>query len=603
MNGVDELVNGERLSTRLSRRTLLRASVGLGATLSAMSLLAACGGDDDDDDEPEATTPAGNASPTSGSGAQTTPAGSAEPDATEASDEPTPSTAAAGDVEQGGDLIYALVSRFDTLDPTITTFSDVIRTAHHLFDPLVWQPVPGEFIPGLATSWEVNDSADEYTFTLRDDVTFHDGSALTADALKFTYDRIIDPETKSQIAFSALGPYDSTEVVDPQTATIRFTASYAPFLNSVSSVILAPLPPAVVEELGLDFGIQPVGTGPFMFDSYQTDNQLRMVKNPNYNWAPTMFTHQGPAYLDAITWRIIPEDATRLAALQSGEVHIIQTVPTQDYAAVQNNDDLAIIDAVLPGSGWSIMNNVTRAPMDDLNVRKALQYGVDKEGLIQAIWQGLYEVSPSPLTSVTFAYDPSTADVYNYDPEMAGQLLDEAGWVMGDDGVREKDGEPLKLGVYYRSDNANFVSLATFLQAQYAEIGIEWELFGLAQAGYFDAVRAGEHHVQFWWGPATDPDGVFRVFFHSSNADGGTNRNRYKDDEMDAMIDEAAGTTDPEARKRLYFELQHKALDEAIMVFLSEPTETYAYEKDTVMDPMVTWAATVPLFYDTWLKS
>ncbi len=571
---------------------MLRASLALGASLSAVSLLAACGGDDDDDDEPAATTPAGPPTETTASGA-----------ATAGSSEPAPTTAPSGDVEQGGDLIYALVSRFDTLDPTVTTFSDVIRTAHHLFDPLVWQPEPGEFIAGLAMSWEVNDTADEYTFTLRDDVTFHDGSALTADALKFTYDRVVDPDTKSQIAFSALGPYDATEVVDPQTARITFTAPYAPFLNSVSSVILAPLPPAVVEELGVDFGIQPVGTGPFMFDSYETDSQLRMVKNPNYNWAPAMFNHEGPAYLDAITWRIIPEDATRLAALQSGEVHIIQAVPTQDYATVESNDDLAIIDAVLPGSGWSIMCNVTRSPMDDINVRKALQYGVDKEGLIQAVWQGRYEVSNSPLTSVTFGYDPSTADIYSFDPEMAGQLLDESGWEMGGGDVREKDGEPLKLGLYYRSDNANFVSLATFLQAQYAEIGIELELNGLAQAGYFDAVRAGEHHIQFWWGPATDPDGVFRVFFHSSNADGGTNRNRYKDDDMDALIDEAAGTTDVEAREQLYFDLQQKALEEAIMVFLSEPTETYAYQKDAVMDPMVTWAATVPLFYDTWLKS
>lgn len=591
MSSVETPLANGRMTTLMSRRMLLQTGASLSASLAVTGLLAACGGDDD---EPTATSEAGAPTATIAAGAAS---------ATPGADAPTATTASGGEAQQGGELIYALVSRFDTLDPTITTFSDVIRTAHHMFDPLVWQPEPGEFIPGLATVWEVNDTADEYTFTLRDDVLFHDGSPLTAEAIQFTYDRIIDPETKSQVAFSALGPYDSTEVVDAQTAVVKFKSPYAPFLNSVSSVILAPLPPAVVEELGLDFGLQPVGTGPFMFDSYETDNQLRMVRNPDYNWGGGMYKHEGPAYLDAITWRIISEDATRLAALQSGEVHIIQNVPTQDYATVQDDSNLTIIDAVLPGSGWSLMNNVTRPPMDDLNVRKALQYGVDKEGLIQVIWQGLYQVSHSPLTSVTFAYDPATAEIYSYDPEMAGQLLDEAGWTMGDGDVREKGGEPLKLGVYYRSDNANFVSLATYLQAQYAEIGIELELFGLAQAGYFDAVRAGEHHVQFWWGPATDPDGVFRVFFHSSNADGGTNRNRYEDPEMDALIDEAAGTTDPEARKELYFELQHKALDEAIMVFFSEPTETYAYQKEVVIDPIVTWAATVPLFYDTWLKS
>jgi peptide/nickel transport system substrate-binding protein len=604
MSGFEDALPHERMATRLNRRTLLRAGTATGASLAMLGLLAACGGDDDDDDDAAPTTATGDATPTAASGVEATAtSGASAPTATAGTSEPTATAASSGDAQQGGELIYALANRIDTLDPTITTFSDSVRMANHMFDPLVWQPQPGEFIPGLATSWEVAETADQYTFTLRDDVTYHDGSPLTADAIKFTYDRIVDPNTKSQVAFSALGPYESTDVTDPQTATVNFTKPYAPFLNSVSSVLLTPLPPAVVQELGFDFGIQPVGTGPFIFDAYQTDTQVRMVRNPDYNWGPTMFKHEGPAYLDAITWRIIPEGATRLAALQSGEIHMMQNVPTQDYATVQEDDSLAIIDAVLPGSGWSMMNNVTRAPNDDLKVRQALEYGVDKEGLIQVVWQGLYKVSDSPLTSVTFAYDPSTADIYSYDPDMAGQLLDEAGWTMGDGNLREKDGQPLVMGLYYRSDNPDFVALATYLQAQYAEIGIEIELNGLAQAGYFDAVRAGEHNLQFWWGPATDPDGVFRVFFHSSNADGGTNRNRYVDAEMDALIDEAAGTTDTERRQELYVELQHKALNEAIMVFFSEPSEVYAYQKDVVVDPLVTWAATVPLFYDTWLQS
>ncbi len=415
MNRFDELITGDRLSIHVSRRTLLRTSFALGASFSAMSLLAACGGDDDNDDEPEATTPAGNATTpagnataTSGGGAQTTPSVSANASATASSDEPTPTTAAASDIEQGGELIYALSTA--STHWTRRSRPSPIRDAWPATCSIRWSGSQNRAnsSPAWRQAGRSNETADEYTFTLRDDVTFHDGSALTADALKFTYDRIVDPETKSQVAFSALGPYAGTEVVDPQTAVIRFKKPYAPFLNSVSSVLLAPLPPAVVEELGFDFGIQPVGTGPFIFDSYQTDTQVRMVKNPDYTWGPSMFAHQGPAYLDAITWRIIPEGATRLAALQSGEIHIMQNVPTQDYATVEDNDDLAIIDAVLPGSGWSMMNNVTRAPNDDLNVRKALQYGVDKEGLIQAVWQGLYEVSHSPLTSVTFAYDPAT---------------------------------------------------------------------------------------------------------------------------------------------------------------------------------------------------
>jgi ABC-type transport system substrate-binding protein len=259
------------------------------------------------------------------------------------------------------------------------------------------------------------------------------------------------------------------------------------------------------------------------------------------------------------------------------------------------------LEAIMTGSGWSMMMNVERAPMDDVLVRQALSWGVDREGLILSVWQGAYQISCSPLTSVTFAYDPATCDIYGYDPERAAALLDEAGWTLGGDGVRTKDGESLTLGCYYRSDNANFTALATFLQAMYQPLGIIFEPVGLAQAGYFDAVRTGQHHVQFWWGPATDPDGVFRVFFHSSNADGGTNRNRYVNPEVDAMIDEAAGTVDRAARAELYSALQIRMLEEAVMAFFSEPTSAYAFRPEQVRNVHLDFSSIYPLFYDTTL--
>jgi peptide/nickel transport system substrate-binding protein len=503
--------------------------------------------------------------------------------------------------EPGGELVYALTNTLDTLDPNITTFSDSLRIARHLFDPLVEQPAAGEFIPALATSWEVNDTADVYTFELRDDVTFHDGTPFDAEAVKFTFDRIIDPELQSQIAFSLLGPYESSDATSPTSITVNFSSPYAPFLNSVSQPPLFTVSPPAVEAAGADFGLAPVGTGPFMFDSYEVDAQVRILRNPDYNWAAESFGHEGPAYLDAITWRIISEPGTRLAALQSGEVHMIQDVPTQDYPTVTGDSTLELLEAVMTGSGWSMMMNVTRAPMDDVLVRQALSWGVDREGLILSIWQGAYQVSCSPLTSVTFAYDPATCDIYGYDPERAAALLDEAGWALGGDGIRSKDGQPLRIECYYRSDNANFTALATFLQAMYQPLGITFEPVGLAQAGYFDAVRTGQHHVQFWWGPATDPDGVFRVFFHSSNADGGTNRNRYVNPEVDAMIDEAAGTVDRAARAELYSALQIRVLEEAIMAFFSEPTSAYAFRPEQVRNVSLDFSSIYPLFYDTTL--
>ena len=557
MEGRDSDATGGRPDARISRRTVLGAAF---AATAAASLGAVFGGR---------------------GGAFAAPPG------------PPP--------EAGGELVYGLTNRFDTLDPNVTTFSDVGRISYHLFDTLVWESKPGVFVPGLAEKWEVNAAADQYTFHLRKDVKFHDGTPFTAEAVKFTFDRIVNPDLKSQSAFSAIGPYASSTVLDPSTIVVKFKDPYAPFLSSVAQSVLAPVSPEAVRKYGKDFGTHPVGTGPFKLDSYKTDTVVRMVKNPEYRWAPSIFKHQGPPYLDAISWRIIPEASTRLAALKSGEVQVIQDVPTQDYRNLQGDASIQLLQGPLAGSGETMMINVTKPPTDDLRVRQALEWGVDKVGMIKALWQGLYAPACSPLTSATFGFDRATCSVYTYDPKKAGTLLDEAGWKMGAGGLRQKNGQDLVLGLYYRSDSNDAAAMATFLQGMYQQIGIKIDLHGLAQSGYFSAVRSGQHNLQFWWETDTDPD-VVRILFYSANANGGTNRNRYKDPEMDKLIDEAAGTIDPAKRRQLYTRIQMKALHEAIMVYFADPLNIFAYQKSKVMGAMLDWSSTNMLFYDTWLR-
>ena len=509
-------------------------------------------------------------------------------------------TLAAG-AGQGGELFYALSTKFDTLDPNVTTFSDVARIAYHIFDPLVWESKAGVFVPGLAERWEVNANATQYTFHLRRDVKFHDDTPFNADAVKFTFDRIVDPNLKSQSAFSAIGPYDSSVVLDPYTVVVKFKEPYAPFLASVAQSILAPVSPEAVKKYGNDFGTHPVGTGPFKFDSYATDSAVRVVRNSGYRWAPSIFKTRGPALLDAITFRIIPEASTRLAALKSGEVQIIQDVPTQEYQNVQRDTSIQLLQGLMTGSGWTMMINVTNPPTDDVRVRQALQWGVDKTAMNRAVWQGVYKPASSILTAATFGYDPATRNVYPYDPKKAGAVLDQAGWKMGSGGVRQKNGQDLTLGMYYRADNSDFTNMATFLQSMYAQIGIKIDLHGLSQGGYFSAVRAGQHHLQFWWEPDLDPD-VVRILLYSKNADGGTNRNRYKNAEMDKLIDDAAATTDPAKRKQLYSEIQMKTLRESVMVAFADPLDLFAYQKGKIDGVVLDWSATDVLCHGVSLR-
>lgn len=587
----------------LTRRQFLRRTALTTAALSAGGLLAACGGGSS---APTATTAAASAaSGTAKPAGAATAAGSAPAAANTPAAGSTPAagaapaaTTAAGPLaaKPGGELTYALATKFDTLDPNITTFTVVGRMAFHLFDQLVREPKAGEFVPGLAEKWEINPTADEYTFFLRKDVTFHDGTPFNAEAVKFTLDRVMNPDLKSQAAFSAIGPYASSTVVDPNTVKVKFKTPYAPFLDSVSQPYLSPVSPTAVQKFGKDFGNNPVGTGPFKFDSYKTDNVVRVVKNPDYKWAPSIFKHQGAPFIDAINWRIINEPSTRTAAIKSGEVQFIEDVPIQDYKDFQGNASMTLLQGGQAGSGYSMMINVTKAPVDDVKVRQALEWATDKAGMIKAVWKDVYKPASSPLTSVTFGYDPATANTYQYDPKKAGAILDEAGWTLSGD-TRKKGGQELVLSLYYRSDNPDNVAIATFLQASYQQIGIKLDLHGLAQAGYFNAVRAGEHNLQFWWGPATDPD-VVRQYYHSSNADGGTNRNRYKNADMDKLIDQAAGTTDAQKRIQFYAQIQKKVLDEAIMVFFSDPINIFAFQKGKVSDVALDWSSAYPLLYD-----
>jgi peptide/nickel transport system substrate-binding protein len=506
-----------------------------------------------------------------------TPAAPVQPPAAQ---EATPAPAAPAEAK-GGTIVIGLPSGFDRLDPNVTTFSRVGSISMHLVDPLVWQPKPGVFEPGLATEWTVNADATEYRFKLRQDVKFHDGTPFNAQAVKFTFDRIVNPETKSQSAASLIGPYKETEVVNDYELIVRFNSGYAPFLDSLSSPYLAPVSPTALQRVGNEnWGLTEfVGTGPFKFESMILDNEIVLVRNPDYNWGPAWLGQTGPTTVEKLIYKFIPEEATRTAALETGEIHFEDEVPPVDFPNLEANPDIVTVKLPQPGSGWALMFNHENPPTDELAVRRAMQLAMDRQGMIDTVFNGFGTPACGPLTSVVFCYDASLCDMYPTNLEEAKKVLEEAGWVDSDgDGVRERNGKRLVVSYYYRADSTIAGEMAAFLKDNFAKIGIEVDLQGLSRSGYFDAVRAGKHNMQAWWETGTDPDMV-RIFFHSSNAHGGTNRNNYINPEMDRMIDEAAAQPDPVKRCQLYSAIQKKVKDEAIMEFWSDPVLLYAHTK------------------------
>lgn len=497
-----------------------------------------------------------------------------------------------------GTLTYGMAGGFDTLDVTATTFTRVGRIGLHIVDPLVWQVGPGQYAPGLATSWTVSPDAMAYTFKLRDGVKFHDGTPLTADAVKVTFDRIVDPETRAQTAFSFIGPYDRTEVLDRSTVRVRFKTPHASFLNGASSPYLGIISPTAVQKYGRDFGrVVFVGTGPFLLQSYRTDAEVQLIRNPNYTWGARIFAHEGLPYLQRIVYKIIPEEATRVATLETGETLFIEDVPTSDYRRLKGVRDKVLIEVPQAGSGWSLMMNQQRAPTSELAVRRAVMLGIDKDGLARTVWNEVFKPACSPLTPNMFGFDAETCKKAAYNPDQARRVLDEAGWRPGPDGVRAKDGQRLRLEFYVQAVQKQ-QEMAQFIQATLRPVGIEVNLNVAARPAYLDAVRQGRHNFQFWWETGTDPGDILRILFHSRNAGGGTNRNNYRSAEMDTLIDQIAATADPQARRELVVKAQAKVIDDAVMVYLADPPSLYAHDR-AVTGIWIDWGGNYPYFYDT----
>lgn len=467
--------------------------------------------------------------------------------------------------QEGGTLTWAYIQKPRSLDPNVWTGGSDNDVMRQIFDPLIWSVAPGEFIPGLAESWEVSEDALVYTFNLRQDVTFHDGSPFNAESVKFTFDRIVDPETRSLQAGN-LGPYDRTEVIDEYTVAVYFTEPFAPFLTNISSTSLSPASPTAVERLGEDYALSPVGTGPFMFDQWE-GNDLHLVRNPDYNWAPAMMSNQGQAYLDRIIVREVREPATRMVTLRTGEANYTHYPVFEDLESFQA-DGFNIHQAPRPGFTKSMPINMDRAPTDDLRVRQAINYGIDKELVVDIVISGWGMPAYGPLKRGTFGYDPMVEEYYNYDPDLAASLLEEAGWVDSDgDGIRDKDGQNLTVDLIMFDSGIN-ASMAEFIQALLFEMGFEANLDITAYDAFAQRVNETTYNLAEMNWASSDPNLVLFNMFHSSQAGAGGqfNRTRIQSDAMDSLIEGARSALTPEVREDILAEIQEYAVENALIL-------------------------------------
>jgi peptide/nickel transport system substrate-binding protein len=465
----------------------------------------------------------------------------------------------------GGALAYVIEADPDRLDPNLSGLRTAQIVFFQIFEPLVVRdPADNAFKPWLATSWEVSPDGRAYTFKLRRDVKFHDGTPFNAEAVKFNMDRTHDPALATRCGGCAVGFYEATDVVDPHTVRIRLKAAWAPFLDAMS-LFYRMVSPEQVRKVGhQDFGRQPVGTGPFRFVEWVPNNRIVLERNPDFAWAPSIFKNRGRSYVDRVIFRTIPEPSTRVAALEAGEVHVATAVSAQDFARLSKDQRFQPIIGLSPGIPFTFAINTTKPPTNELAVRQALEYGIDREIIAKASYQafrpfGAFRPAYTLLSHTTWGYDKST-EMYEYDPDRSRALLDAAGWRMGPDGVRQKGGQRLEMVL-----NSWEHGPPEIMQSHLRRIGVSLKIGILNPLAVNEAQRKAESHMSPLPAARTDPD-VLSAFLHSRNVGVGFNFSFVKDTELDQVFDQAATEVDPGKRKRLYVKAIRIALERAYML-------------------------------------
>jgi peptide/nickel transport system substrate-binding protein len=577
-----QMLSAQLLYGRITRRTFLRRAVAIGLSVPTIAMiLDACGGGaaaptaTSSVPQPTATIvptarPVNAGQPTAAAASAASVAATAPTTAGSSAAAGSPTTAAAaaspasGTPVVGGKLTVGDAAEPTGLDPGGLSGVDAYTLEMHMFDQLLAMDTSFKIYPWLATSWKLAEDQKSYVFTLRKDVKFHDGTPFNAAAVKFSFDRIIDPAVKSSSAIAILGTqYDGTDVIDDYTVMVKFKQPFAPFLGGVTTAFMGIVSPTAVKKSGADFPFNPVGTGPFMFKEWVQKQQCTIVRNPDYKWAPDIFKNKGPAYLDQIVWRFVPESAPRQALLDTGEAQIITAVPTQNVAKIKANSAQQMLIAPRTGGPKWIDFNTAKPPFDQLEVRQALSYGFNRAELVKTLFQDVFPAGSAPLSPPTFGYDKTVEGQYPYDPVKAGQLLDTAGWTMGSSGVREKGGQQFKIACLIGTTEEDS-AIAQLLQAQWKPLGVQVDVSVIAGTALKAAELQGQHNIDFKIAVYQDPD-ILGIYLHSRSI-GGFNFTFYKDPMFDSLLDQGTAALDPDKRKQIYAQVQHFIMDKALIL-------------------------------------
>ena len=513
-----------------------------------------------------------------------------------------------GNPVEGGTLVYGTDREPTCLDPH--NFGDMPQTyvARQYLDSLVSMQPDGTVVPWLAEKWDISKDGLQYTFYLKKGVKFTDGTPFDADAVVANFKQILDPETQSSTDLVYLSPiWKGAEAVDKYTVKLNLKRPYSPLLDVLGQAFFGMESPKAMARGIKENCVSPVGTGPFILKKWQKGQQIDLVRNPDYNSPPADANNQGPAYLDAITWRFLSDPSVRWQALQSGEAQAIFNIPPEDFAAAQSDPDIEIQQFTHAGIGHYIVLDNSEPPFDDLKVRQAFNYAANAPAAVESAYQGAYPVATSAISSGTPFYTDKYANLYPHDLAKAEKLLDEAGWKKGADGVREKDGKPLTVKFIYSSDPGETppaeLTLYQNVQAAVKEAGFGMNLVPQPQSEHYEQANTpADFDAQPTYWNCPTPMCMYIVSSKEAYDNPFANMSKIKNPELDQTLLAAAATTDRTKQKALYEKAQQIIAENAYWVPMY-PEQTLLGINKNLKGVWIEPSEGEPVLSDAWLES
>ena len=473
--------------------------------------------------------------------------------------------------QPAGTLVVGLVAEPVNLDPAQVTDLNSNRVGRRIVETLATFPDEStQIVPGLAESWTVSKDGLRYTFKLRKGISFHDGTPLNAEAVKFSIERQINAEHP----FNKLGKYPfanyffgnvkAVEVVDPSTVEFVLKEPRASFLAILTAGAASIVSPTAVKKLGVDYALQPVGTGPFRYVAWDRGQRVVLERNAQY-W-------KSPVKVERVIYRPIVEDQARLTELLTGALDLIVGTPPDFVAQLENNPKVTLLKQV-GAHVWYLGINNQKKPFDDKRVRQALNYAVNKEAIVRDVLKGTGSMSAGPVLPGTWGADAGLKP-YPYDPERARKLLADAGYPGG-----------FTTSMWVPESGSGMqspVAMATVMQSNLKAVGVNVTLQTFEWGAFIAKLRSKEQELfaLSWMAGNEDPDMVMYPLLQSSQwTPGGPNRALYKSDTFDELLHQARLTTDQAKRAELYRQAQRILADDPPWIFVDHEIQTAVHGK------------------------